>query len=110
MVDIVILLTELELVHNAAFTDPNDQSAWFYQRWLLGRSRQPLMITMACVSQAMACVALTQDVNWRDVKLVLQEENEDVPVEWTSSAGSQSSAVWVSFIMTKCKRIAVIKN
>lgn len=30
------LKLEFELLRNAMYTDPNDQSVWMYHRWLVG--------------------------------------------------------------------------
>ena len=39
-----VILLEFDLVENAFFTDPEDQSAWFYHRWLLGRVPSELFV------------------------------------------------------------------
>lgn len=30
---------ELELIEAAIYTDPDDQSAWLYYRWVVGRGK-----------------------------------------------------------------------
>lgn len=36
-----VLIEEYELVHQALFTDPDDQSGWFYHLWLLDQTVKP---------------------------------------------------------------------
>jgi len=45
------LLQEFSHTMNAVFTDPNDQSAWFYHRWLLGRKDRPFEVDLISVAR-----------------------------------------------------------
>ncbi|XP_054667496.1 geranylgeranyl transferase type-2 subunit alpha [Grus americana] len=53
------LRAELELVHNAVFTDPADQSAWVYLRCILSRASPPPRILCLYVSREDATLAVT---------------------------------------------------
>lgn len=57
------LKEELELVLTAAFTDPNDSSAWFYQRWLLGYSAPQLDIAVFKMIHHFVIITFTVPIN-----------------------------------------------
>ncbi|KAI6654665.1 Geranylgeranyl transferase type-2 subunit alpha-like [Oopsacas minuta] len=59
------LLQEFDIVTNAIFTDPNDQSTWFYQQWLLGRAHKEerLLFFMHFPSNQMLLLVFNQPVN-----------------------------------------------
>jgi hypothetical protein len=41
VVHVTWLIPEFELVTQALWTDPGDQSGWIYHRWLIGTSASP---------------------------------------------------------------------
>ncbi|MCJ8742009.1 hypothetical protein PDJAM_G00077340 [Pangasius djambal] len=90
------LLKEYELVQNAVFTDPNDQSAWFYYRWLLGRAEREELISCVYVSREgeRVAVAFSKPVNVVSLMLVLDGQPQQV--EWRSvHPRLRHSPVWL---------------
>lgn len=63
----IIHKKELGMVESAAFTDPYDQSAWFYLRWLLGRTKPDLSICQAIADKHVICLSFNQNVSLNSV-------------------------------------------
>ncbi|XP_072126108.1 geranylgeranyl transferase type-2 subunit alpha isoform X1 [Mobula birostris] len=94
------LLREYELVQNAFFTDPNDQSAWFYHRWLLGRAERPESIICLYTDfiEQRLVVVFSRPINVaaEDNRLLLRVDNRPVAASWSPADGHSSySPVWM---------------
>lgn len=90
------LKEELEMVLTAAFTDPNDSSAWFYQRWLLGYSQPALDIAAFRIKDDFAVISFTKAVNNKNFKL---SSNLDIDLnvsDWKPLGGNFSDSIWIS--------------
>ncbi|KAG8311621.1 geranylgeranyl transferase type-2 subunit alpha [Homalodisca vitripennis] len=82
---------ELELVASAAFTDPYDQSAWFYQRWLLGRHTPELRITHVIATKKVVCLSFNRSVSPTSPDIMVKAYGENA---WKTVDGEISSYVW----------------
>lgn len=91
------LKEELELVITAAFTDPNDSSAWFYQRWLLGYSDPKLDLAAIKISNSQAILSFTKPVDLvKDgIKIDVKSVAEVNTANWCSLAGGKSDSIWI---------------
>lgn len=81
---------ELDLVQNACFTDPTDTSAWFYQRWILGKSDISLKVLMASCSNSYVIVSLTNSTNIPPILHVNEDKLKLKPFE----ESSKLSKIW----------------
>ncbi|EZA50218.1 geranylgeranyl transferase type-2 subunit alpha isoform X2 [Ooceraea biroi] len=75
---------ELDLVMNATFTDPNDTSAWFYQRWLLDKCVTTCRLWRAYVKKDMVHIIIDNNMLVKPVSLSLCINGEAVKAEWQS--------------------------
>lgn len=102
-----VLLQEFELIKNAVFTDPDDQSAWFYHRFLLGRNKIPLEILNLSIlkPQNMVVVLFSEPVKVDSGNLFLEMNGKPVSVSWLSADDSFASTVWKSKLPTSVEGI-----
>ncbi|CAL1532309.1 unnamed protein product [Lymnaea stagnalis] len=106
-VDEKALLKEYELVQNGFFTDPDDQSNWFYHRWLMGRGKlkpdwQKQALHCFSVSRTDRCVILSLVKHiqvGKSTDIILECNNSILKgVTWQNQEKStRFSTLWISF-------------
>lgn len=82
------------MVLTAAFTDPKDSSAWFYQRWLLGYSDNNQDIVSAYVSKEKTILSFAKPINLHDHGIETGIEVLNKSSSWNSSNGLKTDAIW----------------
>ncbi|CAL8069004.1 unnamed protein product [Calicophoron daubneyi] len=110
--EITLPKAELELVHNAIFTDPNDQSPWFYYWWILGRGIRTAYLHELYLSRSLERLVLVftaskprSAVEQLEVKIKVSVAGKDGSVSsftatpdqlggWQSVLKEPVSAVW----------------
>ncbi|XP_015905154.1 geranylgeranyl transferase type-2 subunit alpha isoform X2 [Parasteatoda tepidariorum] len=92
-----VLLKEFELIQNAAFTDPDDQSVWFYHRWLLGKNSILQILNVSVFKPEKSILVLLSEplqVNSQNLKLYVNDTT--VHTCWRSvSQNMPVSSVWL---------------
>lgn len=67
---------------NATFTDPNDTSAWFYQRWLLDKCMTTCRLWRAQIKKDMAVIVIDNNILIKSISLSLFVNGEVVDAHW----------------------------
>ncbi|CAE1319070.1 RABGGTA [Acanthosepion pharaonis] len=97
------LLKEFEIVQNAIFTDPDDQSAWFYHKWLLGRGEIKLDLLHVVIirKSKRVVVNVTKPIHLVDTpyKIQLEVNGNTITDKWQNPFDTNlHSPVWIMLL------------
>ena len=89
-----ILLGEFEMAQNAFFTDPSDQSAWFYHRWLLGRGEAQLKIQCVQIKTDIKRIMVVLSKRSKSDCIVVKNDGKIIDLKWNNPQNAKYSHVW----------------
>ena len=83
---------EIDLIQNAAFTDPEDSSAWFYHTWLLGKESEiPKILAINLnTDESRLLISTSRPISSKDIHIHVNEKELD-GLEWSSPINSCDS-------------------
>jgi geranylgeranyl transferase type-2 subunit alpha len=103
---------ELDLIQNAAFTEPEDSSAWFYHTWLLGREQQEedggRCKVLACrLDESKLSVVTSADTNCKQFRLTSFEGKPDWRPVNPDGDSSDYEKLWVCDLSDDVKEVHI---
>lgn len=96
---------------NATFTDPNDSSAWFYQRWLLDIPQVPSRrIWRALISKNSLIVVFNKDIDIDSICPTIISDGVQKEAKWRSANGLKFSKVWTTPLQYSNENVQLIMD
>ncbi|XP_050362376.1 geranylgeranyl transferase type-2 subunit alpha [Nymphalis io] len=88
---------ELKMVQSAAFTDPDDTSAWFYQRWLLGAVKATVQVVAFIVTPRKTSISWNKciSIDYINTNIKVYFNNKIINGKWISCNGHEYDDLWI---------------